>query len=114
LDDDFFAKLLQLGISVPSDLRKYGSEVAALDPFQPGRSHEVRMEEFFKELFWDFEEASDPRSLPARAYSEMVDIYVRVIRQTTNWPCADQRRGSPVGSVAWMEAPWHVESSCAA
>jgi hypothetical protein len=97
LDVNFFAKINDLGIDVPTDLRKWASTEAALDPFD-ANGPPVRMEEFFKELFGEFQDTSGP-NITTRAYTELVKIYARVLRDTTNWLCADSRSGSPIGKL---------------
>lgn len=58
----------------------------------------MRMEEFFKDLFYDFQ--SSPNSVPTRAaYTGLISTYTRVLRETTNWLCEDSRRGAPVGQL---------------
>lgn len=99
LDSNFFERIESLNIPVPADLRRYASTMSAVDPFEPSGGPPVRMEEFFKELFGDFQDQPTSGSLPSRAYAELVDIYVRVLRETTNWLCADSRSGSPVGRM---------------
>lgn len=56
------------------------------------------MEEFFKDLFFDFQDVPGDADL-RRAYTELVDLYVRVLRETTNWLCSDRREGAPVGRL---------------
>jgi hypothetical protein len=56
------------------------------------------MEEFLKNLFGDFQEAS-AGSRTAVAYTQLVDLYTRVLRDTTNWLCEDKRAGGPIGRL---------------
>jgi hypothetical protein len=58
----------------------------------------IRMEEFFKDLFYDFQNGPTSAST-RRAYIELVTVYTRVLRETTNWLCEDVRRGAPVGQL---------------
>jgi hypothetical protein len=58
----------------------------------------MRMEEFFKDLFFDFQDVPNNTRLRS-AYTELVDLYVRVLRETTNWLCDDGRNGGPVGRL---------------
>jgi hypothetical protein len=99
LDNTFFERVSSRGIRVPLELRKYASSFAAVDPFSPvpGRPA-VRVEEFFKELFGDFQDGTGG-SIVNRAYPQMINMYVRLLRETTNWLCEDSRTGSPVGRL---------------
>lgn len=64
----------------------------------PERLRALRMEEFFKDLFFDFQDS--PGHAPYRqAYTDLVDLYVRIIRDTTNWLAEDGRLGGPVGRL---------------
>ena len=55
------------------------------------------MEEVFKDVFFDLE---DTRTAAVHsAYVELVDLYLRVIRETTNWLCEDSRSGAPIGQL---------------
>lgn len=99
LDSTFFEKIGALGIKIPANLRTWAATEAAVDPFDPASGPPVRMEEFFKELYGDFQDTPALSGLPTRAYSELVDVYGRVLRETTNWLCADNRTGSPVGKL---------------
>jgi hypothetical protein len=56
------------------------------------------MEEFFKDLYYDFQDDPENRQL-RRAYIELVSVYTRVLRETTNWLCRDSRQGAPIGKV---------------
>jgi hypothetical protein len=56
------------------------------------------MEEFFRDLFSDFQESS-PGSVPALAYEQLVRMYLRVLRETTDWIGRDSRMGGPVGRL---------------
>lgn len=57
------------------------------------------MEEFFKDLFFDFSSRPSGNTKAAAAYMELIDIYVRVIRETTDWMNEDNRTGAPVGRL---------------
>ncbi len=56
----------------------------------------VRMEEVFKDVFFDFQEDNSD-TLAREAYIALVDLYLRVLRDTTNWLCDDGRQGAPIG-----------------
>ena len=99
LDYTFFPKIEALGMVIPSELRAYSARAPGPNPFdlragQPS----TRMEEFFKDLFLDFQEAASG-SATILAYEQLVDIYVKVLRRTTNWIGEDQRTGGPVGRL---------------
>jgi hypothetical protein len=99
LDYNFFEKIATLGIPIPDELRIWASTEAAVDPFSAALGPPVRMEEFFKELFGDFQDAASSKSAATTAYAQMVEIYARVLRETTNWMGADSRKGSPLGRL---------------
>ncbi len=95
LDMTFFQTVQGRGIVLGPSLRSYMRTIFRGDPTAE-RLGAIRMEEFFKDLFFDFQDApSDARF--RRAYTELVDLYVRVLRETTNWLCEDRRGGGPVG-----------------
>ena len=99
LDYTFFEKISALSLTIPPELRSYAASAVGTDPFRlkPGQ-RPVRMEEFFRELYSDFQDAS-PGSTTALAYEQLVDVYVDVLRKTTNWLADDGRRGGPVGRL---------------
>lgn len=99
LDYTFFEKIAALGIPIPSELRAYSAGSPGIDPFRlrPGQP-QVRMEEFFKDLFSDFQEASSG-SRTSRAYEQLLSIYLRVLRETTDWIGESSRTGGPVGRL---------------
>jgi hypothetical protein len=99
LDYNFFDKIAALGITVPAELRHWAASEAAVDPFAGGGGPPVRMEEFFKELFGEFQDAASATGPATKAYTQMVEIYAQVLRQTTNWMCADSRKGAPLGRL---------------
>lgn len=98
LDTTFFEKIRALGITVSSDLRSYASTLPTGSPFDsPEKS--VRMEEFFKDLFFDFSGETRTGTKIAGAYTALIDIYRRVISETTDWMNEDNRKGGPVGRL---------------
>jgi hypothetical protein len=99
LDFTFFDKVSALKVSVPTDLKAYAAAMPGPNPFEvgPGRPP-FRMEEFFKELFSDFQEAV-PGSPIALAYEQLVALYARVLRETTDWIGSDGKTGGPVGRL---------------
>jgi hypothetical protein len=56
------------------------------------------MEEFFKDLYHDFQNRPADGSLRG-AYIALVSAYMRVIRETTNWLCEDSRLRAPIGRL---------------
>jgi hypothetical protein len=87
-------------IAVPPALSAYANRLLGFDPFtESGRP--VRMEEFFKGLFYDVQSAPAGRRRREAAdlYADMVTVYATVLRRTTNWICRDGRRGGPVGRL---------------
>lgn len=98
LDNSFFEKIRELEIEVPEELRAYARKLPGGSPFEAAH-HPVRMEEFFKELFFDFtrEGESDPRV--AAAYKALIEIYRKSIARTTDWMNVDCHAGGPVGEV---------------
>jgi hypothetical protein len=99
LDYNFFEKINALDITVPAELRRWASSEAAVDPFSGSGGPPVRMEEFFKELFGEFQDAAAATSPATKAYTQMVEIYAQVLRKTTNWMCSDSRKGAPLGRL---------------
>lgn len=97
LDFTFFARVSALGIQVESELREYASSHPYLNPFE-NPEQPVRAEEFFRDLFADFQEAS-PNDPTVRSYEQLLSIYLRVLRETTNWMSSDSKRGGPVGRL---------------
>lgn len=104
LDYTFFEKVAALKIAVPTELKAYAEAMPGPNPFviRAGRPG-LRMEEFFKELFSDFQDA-EPASPIALAYEQLVSLYTRVLRETTDWIGSDQRRGGPVGRLIFEAA----------
>ena len=96
LDATFFATAQSLGIALSPQLRTYFASVG-IDP-APAAMRTLRMEEVFKDVFFDFQD--DPQNQIAfNAYIDLVDLYLRVLRETTNWLAADSRRGAPIGRL---------------
>ena len=104
LDYTFFDRIRTLRIQPGTELRQYASGHPYLNPFSGG--HRVRAEEFFRDLFADFQEATSGDSTIA-AYEQLLSAYLRVLRETTNWMSHDNRRGGPVGRlIAAAAAGW--------
>jgi len=99
LDASFFDKIAALGINVPRQLRNYAQTSPGLNPFnrrvgQPSPS----MEEFFRDLFIDFQETVKGSEI-AQAYEQLVNIYLRVLRETTDWIGDGKYTGGSVGRL---------------
>jgi hypothetical protein len=97
LDTTFFETVDASGIALSTGLRRYFRSVIGVDTATT-TLREFRMEEVFKDVFYDFSDRpSDAVSL--NAYIDLVDLYLRVLRETTNWLCEDRRSGGPVGRL---------------
>jgi hypothetical protein len=99
LDQTFFEKFAPLGIAIPTELRTYATTAFGSNPFdlKPGQSA-LRIEELFRELFSDFRVTPQAPGV-ARAYEQLVETYVRVLRQTTNWMADPPHHGGPIGRL---------------
>jgi len=99
LDYTFFERIRDLKVHIPRQLRKYAEDYPGPDPFSPRIGDTpLRMEEFLKDLFYDFQQAKRG-SGTATAYSQMVEICAGVLRDTTNWICTDTRTEGPIGRL---------------
>jgi hypothetical protein len=97
LDVTFFEALERRRIALTPALRRYFVEVVGVEP-TPTALREIRMEEVFKDAFYDLEESpASARILDG--YTDLVDIYLRLLRETTNWLCDPKRRAAPVGRL---------------
>ena len=104
LDYTFFQKIRQLeSISIPSFLERYAQRLPSGSPFDPHAS-ESRMEEFFRDVFYDYLEIGSSSRLVSRAYLQLVDVYTGVIRETTNWMLDDGYTGGPIGRTIALAA----------
>jgi predicted RNA binding protein YcfA (HicA-like mRNA interferase family) len=111
LDASFFRKLGDLDMRVPPQLRQYARQYPGVDPFsnrigQP----DVGMEEFFRDTFFDFQEASSG-DLAEVAYEQLLNLYLRMLRRTTEWIGEDSRTGGPVGRLLARSADLSDELS---
>jgi hypothetical protein len=95
LDYTFFGKIADLGIPIPTQLRSYARELPTGNPFEAGG----RMEEFLRDLFHDFLSEEDPNSTTVGAYRQMIEIYARVLRMTTDWMRQPGYKAGPVGQL---------------
>ncbi|MGB7686784.1 MAG: hypothetical protein WBL45_13505 [Solirubrobacterales bacterium] len=102
LDTTFFETVDARGIALSQPLRFYFENYIGIEP-TPTTLREYRMEEIFKDVSYDFrEDTGDSAALDA--YIDLVDLYLRVLRETTNWLCADNRTGGPVGRLLAVAA----------
>ena len=97
LDTTFFQTVQARGIALSLPLRRYFRSVLGVDP-ATATLGDLRMEQVFADVFYDFGEAPTDRAILA-AYVDLVDLYLRVLRETTNWLAADNRRGAPIGRL---------------
>jgi hypothetical protein len=97
LDVTFFDVVAAKGIQLPSQLRKYLRDLLKADPI-PERTRKLRMEDVFKDVFFDLQDSPDDEDIKM-AYVQLIDLYIRVLRDTTNWLCEDKRIGGPVGKL---------------
>lgn len=97
LDVNFFETLDSRGLSLTQSLEDYFLQVVGIDP-TPTTLRERRMEEVFKDVYFDFLENPNDATI-LNAYTDLVNLYLRVLRETTNWLCADKRRGGPLGRL---------------
>ncbi|HET6781732.1 MAG TPA: hypothetical protein VFH67_06525 [bacterium] len=86
LDTTFFDVLCELEIKTPTSLREYASELLGEDPFVVGGPR-PRMEEFFKDVFYDFISDRKQKSPSAERYGQLVVAYRSVLLPTTEWLC---------------------------
>jgi len=56
------------------------------------------MEEFFKDVYFDFRDRPKDKRVRT-AYTDLVVLYNRVLQHTTNWLCDDGHRRGPIGRV---------------
>lgn len=97
LDATFFQTVQARRIAVSFPLRSYFRRILGVDPSSSTLA-DLRMEQVFADVFYDFGEAPTDRAV-LRAYIDLVDLYLRVLRETTNWLAADGRHGAPIGKL---------------
>lgn len=104
LDYTFFQKIGQLeSIAVPRVLERYAQRLPSGSPFD-SRAGQSRMEEFFRDVFYDYLEVGSSSTLVSRAYLQLVDLYTAVIRETTNWMLDAGHTGGPIGRTIALAA----------
>jgi len=98
LDTTFFETVERNpNTSVGSNLGRYFSDVLGREPTSLNL-REYRMEEVFGDVYYDFLE-NQTGNLALRAYTELVRLYLQVLRETTNWLADDSRRSAPIGRL---------------
>lgn len=98
LDTTFFETVERNpNTSIGPNLSRYFSEVLGREPTSLNL-REYRMEEVFGDVYYDFLE-NQTGNLALRAYTELVRLYLQVLRETTNWLADDSRRSAPVGRL---------------
>src|SRR5581483_3168784 len=97
LDGTFFQTVRARGINLSAPLRNYFTNVLQIDP-DGDEMPRLRMEEVFKDVFFDFQDAPS-NTVALNAYIDLVDLYLVVLRQTTNWLNTANRRGAPIGRL---------------
>jgi hypothetical protein len=103
LDGTFFETMAARKMTLPPSLSRYLERFLGFTPAVEDLL-DRRMEEVFKDVFYDFLEV--PRDRVAyNAYIELVELYLAVLRATTNWLARSGRRGAPVGRLLAAVAP---------
>jgi hypothetical protein len=97
LDVNFFETVDARRISLTDALNRYFVDIVGIDP-TPTTLRERRMEEVFKDVYFDFLDNPNDRTI-LDAYIDLVNLYLEVLRGTTNWLGVDKRRGGPVGRL---------------
>jgi hypothetical protein len=105
LDGTFFQTVRSLGLPLTPALRSYFANVLQVDPEGEALAG-FRMEEVFKDVFFDFQDAPTD-AVALNAYIDLVDLYLAVLRQTTNWLNASSRTGAPIGRLLADAAAHH-------
>jgi hypothetical protein len=95
LDTTFFDVVAARSIAISGPLQAYLSNALRLNPDDLGGQ---RMERVFADVFYDFTDAPGTKGY-LDAYIDLVDLYLRVIRETTNWLSGDSRTGAPIGRL---------------
>jgi hypothetical protein len=92
LDITFFERLVDLKVKASPSLREYAVDVLGVNPFVRD-TPKPRMEEFFKDIFYDFVSETTKEGPQARLYGELVSMYRSLLLRTTNWIGANARKG---------------------
>lgn len=97
LDTTFFEVVDARSIALSRALTAYFRDFLGVEP-TAATLREYRMEEVFKDVAYDFREAPSDR-VALNAYIDLVDLYLRVLRGTTNWLSGDSKTGGPIGRL---------------
>jgi hypothetical protein len=97
LDTTFFETVDARKILLGTWLRRYLSDVLNLD-LSTTTLREQRMEQVFADVYYDFMEAPGDQTA-LNAYIDLIELYLRVLQETTNWLSEDGRTGAPVGKL---------------
>jgi len=97
LDTTFFETVNGRGVPLSPALRRYFRDIVGIEPTTT-TLRELRMEEVFKDGFFDLDETPTD-GITRDGYIDLVDLYLRVLRDTTNWLCANKRTGAPIGRL---------------
>jgi len=97
LDTTFFETVQRRGIGLTAGLQAYFRQIVGIDPTST-TLRELRMEEVFKDAFYDLDETPS-NSTALNGYIDLVDLYLRVLRDTTNWLGEDKRKRAPIGRL---------------
>jgi hypothetical protein len=81
LDATFFETVAARKIALGPPLRHYLESVLSLD-LSTSTLREQPMEQVFADVFYDFIEAQSDTAM-LNAYIDLIDLYVRVLRETT-------------------------------
>lgn len=84
-------------LSIGPQLARYFRDVLGREP-TTANIRGFRMEEVFADVYYDLLE-DQSNTVALAAYTELVDLYLRTLRETTNWLAADARRGAPIGRL---------------
>ncbi|MGH2971554.1 MAG: hypothetical protein ACRDLE_05395 [Gaiellaceae bacterium] len=93
LDSTFFRTLAGMKIKVASELTEYAIDLLGYNPFLAlDGSPRPGMEEFFKDVFYDFVSNVEDRRAQ-EAFRQLVGVYTTVLRRSTNEVAAAGARG---------------------
>lgn len=97
LDTTFFETVDARKVALSAALRNYFPTFLGISG-SSANLRGLRMEEVFSDVFFDFQEDRG-NTAALDAYIDLVDLYLRVIRETTNWLCEHSRSGGPIGKL---------------
>jgi hypothetical protein len=98
LDTTFFETVdRNPNTSIGPSLGKYFQQVLGREPTNLNL-REYRMEQVFGDVYYDFLE-NQTGEIALKAYTELVRLYLQVLRETTNWLADRGRTSAPVGRL---------------